>query len=159
MSTIGKSLHTIFREACDADYYESTWFKDNEPASSFIPTLDQLTAEQASTPPMVGRNSVAAHAYHIHFAFQALLDYLHTGQNYEKLDWESSWARQAVNAEQWLSLRTELRQQVQEIADTMVNLPAGADEDTLTGAVALVAHCAYHLGAIRQIAHGWITRS
>lgn len=152
MTSIGKALSIMLREALDADYHQSTWFKDNDPGGSFVPSLDQLSAEQASEPPACGRNTVAAHAGHISFHLQAIVDFLRSGEWRESLDWESSWRRQQVSAEEWAELRMLLRSQAAEIHDHLARLPYDADEDTLTGAAALVAHCAYHLGAIRQIA-------
>lgn len=152
MTTIGKALSTIFREACDAEYHDSTWFKDNDPDGSFIPSMDQITAAQASERPLCGRNSAAAHAAHIAFHFQALVDFLRSGIWQEKLDWESSWSKQEFSEEEWATLRAQLREHAIIIHDYLGEVPLDADEDTLTGAVALIAHCAFHLGAVRQIA-------
>jgi hypothetical protein len=152
MTTIGKALATVFREACDAEYYDSTWFKDNDPGGSFIPSLDQLSAAQASESPACGRNTVAGHAAHISFHLQALVDFIRTGVWQERLDWESSWHKQEVTDEEWSALRARLREQATTVHDHIRKMPMDSEEDTLTGAVALVAHCAYHLGAVRQIA-------
>jgi hypothetical protein len=65
-------------------------------------------------------------------------------------DWEASWKRGTVNAEQWRTLRDNLRRE----AAAWRKAVAARDEwddVAAAGAIASAAHTAYHLGAIRQI--------
>lgn len=71
MHTLGEIVADLLEEVYLAEYYESTWFKDNDPESSLLLTLDQVTHEQASRKPAVGCYTVAAHAAYVLFALDA----------------------------------------------------------------------------------------
>ena len=65
-------------------------------------------------------------------------------------DFNASWQRNTVTAEQWRTLRDSLRRQ----ADTWhkaVMARTAWDDISAAGALSSAAHTAYHLGAIRQI--------
>lgn len=135
-----------------------TWFTDNEPGSGLFGTLDRLTAAEASTPPGGAEASeatgapgatVAAHVEHLRWSL-ALSNALARGER-PAADWEESWSVRAVDAPEWDRLREALRSEYRAMRDDMrsrADLPAAL----VTPGIALVAHAAYHLGAIRQLA-------
>jgi hypothetical protein len=69
---------------------------------------------------------------------------------YENADWDLAWTLQSVSQPQWRDLVNRLEQQAQLLID-QVSQPRQWDEALLTGAFAIAAHAAYHLGAIRQM--------
>lgn len=155
MNPIGKYCAEMLREAFTADYHEGTWFKDNDPESSICLTLDQLSAEQASAEPQVGRSSVAAQAYHLLFSLDTYLAYARGEQ--PNPDWSESWTKTTVTNSEWEKLRADLRERAEEWTKVVEGTePAQTDEMIVRGMVASVAHSVYHLGAIRQLASQWV---
>ena len=117
--------------------------------TSLFETLDSVTAEEASqaASPIVG--TVAAQVNHIAFYLDTTIRFVTLGWGDEHPDWEGSWAVTAVSEAEWDALRTNLRTQYDRTRDLVTANPEW-NEMTLGGAVAMVAHCAYHLGEIRQ---------
>jgi hypothetical protein len=65
-------------------------------------------------------------------------------------DWNASWQRTTVTQEEWESLCQSLREAAHQWQESVVKHQEWNDL-TASGALASVAHTAYHLGAIRQI--------
>ena len=97
-------------------------------------TLDALSAADASRGPWPGASTVAAHCEHARFYVHALLDFMRGAT--EKVDWGRSWLVREVSADEWDGLRAAPAWRDEEVGDSM----------------AILAHTAYHLGAIRQLA-------
>lgn len=127
----------------------STHFVNNAPDCGVFGTLDTLSAAQASTPPAPGHSTAAAHAEHLRFSLDVSTRWLRG--NHVKADWPSSWAVQSVDEEGWLRLRERLRDEYAQFLE-LIDARPEVDEELLTGIVGTVAHAAYHLGALRQIA-------
>ena len=68
----------------------------------------------------------------------------------QPLDWPASWQVQRVGAAEWEALRSQLRLEYDELRASLNTLPAWSDA-AVADSLAIVAHTAYHLGAIRQI--------
>jgi hypothetical protein len=126
----------------------STHFVNNEPDCGLFGTLDALTAEEASTPLEDGRATATAQAEHLRFSLDVSIRWLR-GER-EKADWPSSWAVQQVDEDAWTELRIALRRAYEEFVVVIHHVPM--DAGLLEGVVASVAHAAYPLGALRQIA-------
>jgi hypothetical protein len=154
MMPLQEALVTMFVETFIAEYYDGTWFKDTEPNSSLVLTLDQLSPEQASAPPACGRHSIAAHAYHV-------LAYVEMGLAYSrgeqpKVDWEATWAKGTVNEDEWKTLRSSLRKSAEDWQAYLASKEDWSNPEVCKGIAASVCHGAYHLGAIRQLASGYV---
>lgn len=126
-----------------------------EPWSAFLDqrtglfeTLASVSAETASAPPAPGHNTVAAHAEHLRFHLAGINAFLR-GQE-EKLDWTESWKVQQVDPAQWRGLQDALNEEYEAVR-TFVREQPEWDEQAVGGAIGLLAHVAYHLGAIRQL--------
>ncbi|MBW3571549.1 MAG: DinB family protein [Gemmatimonadetes bacterium] len=126
----------------------STHFVDNQADCGLFGTLDALTAGQASTPVQEGGSTAAAQAEHVRFSLDVSTRWMR-GER-EKADWASSWEVREVDDDAW----TALRQQLHGAYDAFVVMvhQQPMDAELLDGLVATVAHAAYHLGALRQIA-------
>jgi enamine deaminase RidA (YjgF/YER057c/UK114 family) len=109
-------------------------------------TLDGLTSEQASAE--VGGTTAAAHAEHAKFYLDRLCEFIN-GRS-ERVNWDDSWLIDTVDENEWIALRSS----VKNAYENSLRCLAGVDgwTDVQIGmAIGLVAHTAYHLGAIRQI--------
>ncbi|MBX3069327.1 MAG: DinB family protein [Thermomicrobiales bacterium] len=119
-----------------------------DPDEHFFATLDGISAAEASAPVSSNGTNIAAQVNHTRFYIDAILDTVRTGE-YKKLDWNSSWQIGAVDDAEWQALIAGLRRAYDEV----ISLAAGFDdwnEETIGGAVGLVAHSMFHLGQIRE---------
>jgi hypothetical protein len=116
--------------------------------TSLFPTLETITAEEASIPVSNQSASLAAQVNHTAFYVEALRRGLASNWE-EKADWEGSWQVGPVDDAQWQALIDKLRTEYEWVT-TLANQMEEWDENYIGGAIALVAHSAYHLGEIRQ---------
>ena len=107
--------------------------------------LAKLTPQEASRD--VGGNSIAAHAHHILFSFEAFGAFISGDRT--KRDWNESWRVSAVDAAAWTQLQSDLGARYEELQRT-IETHGNASEAATGGALGAVAHLAYHIGAIRQ---------
>ena len=111
-------------------------------------TLDQISAEVASARSREDASTVAAHTEHIRF-YVAVHHKLMLGSR-DSIDWDESWRIKTVNLVAWNDLRQDLRRGYRTLVEHLRTLNKWeADETGLT--LAIIAHTAYHLGAIRQL--------
>ena len=139
----------LMKEAFEGAQHDWTWIVDNEPDHGILGTMASVSAERASQSPSEGKPSMAAHAGHLLFGLQ-LANALAAGEEPD-VDWEDSWSMQTVTDEQWVELQQNLRAEYQQLLKS-VPIIENADQETLTGTIATVAHVTYHLGAMRQLA-------
>jgi hypothetical protein len=143
----------VVRDMLGEAYNGSTgrpWFSDHGPNSGLVATLEGISAEQASTPPTPGGSSIAAHTHHLRWSLERANAAMRGDRT--PWNWAESWALQRVDAAAWDELRNSLKLEVSRVKEA---LPNGFDPNNpmmLQSGVALVAHAAYHLGAIRQMA-------
>jgi hypothetical protein len=119
-----------------------------DPGDSLFETLATISAEEASRPLGEGSGNIAAKVNHIRFYLDAAIEVNRTGE-YKKLDWASSWRIGEVGDAEWQDLIDRLRATYAEIM-TFVDTFDGWNDRYIGGAFGIVAHCAYHLGEIRQ---------
>ena len=120
-----------------------------DPNESLFPTLEGISAADASRPVGIGCSSVAAHVNHLNFYFDVAFQYMR-GENPGKQDWASSWAKSEVTEEEWAELKEELRTRQCTLVDLINRTATWDNEEIVGGAFAAVAHTAYHLGQIRH---------
>lgn len=122
-----------------------TWFTDG---AGLLASVDGLTAAQASTAPIEGSATVAAHLGHVHW-FLSLLNAFARGERPD-VDWSRSWPVRTVDEAEWRELRAGLERAFTEFDGHLA--AGGADDEAhLMPVLATVAHTAYHLGALRQM--------
>ena len=113
--------------------------------------LEIISAAAASTPPSPGRSTIAAHVHHVHYGL-SLINRWVVGEEdpWAGADWKESWQHTRVTEAQWRKLLENLKQ-----ASAIWQDAASKRRDwalaRAADAISIVAHTAYHLGAIRQI--------
>ena len=118
--------------------------------TSLLETLAGITAEQASIPVGGRCATIAAQVTHVCFYLDVLDRFLKTGQN-ERVDWGEVWRTVgAVTPAEWAALQQRVRQTYQRTQETIRAYPHWDAPQAIAGAVGMLAHCAYHLGEIRQ---------
>ena len=111
-------------------------------------TLERISAEDASKLAFPGATTLAAQTEHLRFYLVALEGFI-TGVH-TSVDWDESWKLETVTAEAWDTLRADLHETYTHTTQLIKNFKRW-DEDELGGTLAILAHSAYHLGALRQL--------
>lgn len=110
-------------------------------------TLDSLSAADVSK--YVAGTTVASHTEHAKFYLDRLCEFIN-GRT-ERVNWEDSWLIETVNDDEWDALRQSVRNSYENLLRCLASVEDWT-EDRTGMAIGMVAHTAYHLGAIRQIA-------
>ena len=113
----------------------------------FFSTIGGLNAEQASTE-FTG-TTIAAQTEHAKFYLDRLCEFIN-GRT-ERVNWEDSWLIETVNDAEWDALRESAKKAYENVIRCLASVDDWT-EDRTGMAIGMVAHTAYHLGAIRQIA-------
>jgi hypothetical protein len=113
--------------------------------------LDTIDANAASTRPMPGKTTIAAHVDHLQFGL-VMMNRWAAGEEkpWEGADWNASWQHATVTEDQWRTLRAGFRREVEQWQKAAASRTSW-DDLGASAAIATAAHTAYHLGAIRQI--------
>ena len=110
-------------------------------------TLVAIPADQASKEYF--GTTIAAQTEHAKFYLDRLCEFIN-GRT-ERVNWEDSWLIETVNEDEWTALLESVKKSYENSLLCLATVEEWT-EDRTGMAVGLVAHTAYHLGAIRQIA-------
>lgn len=110
-------------------------------------TLDDVSADAASLE-FYG-TTIAAQTEHAKFYLDRLCEFIN-GRT-ATVNWEDSWLIETVNGMEWDALRSTVRRSYENALRCIAEIETW-DDRKIGMAIGLVAHTAYHLGAIRQIA-------
>lgn len=142
---LSNALVQGLKMALDGDEANQGWY------TGMIAALENVSAEQASTPPGPGRTTAAAHAEHIRFTLK-YMNGMFRGEK-PQVDWADSWKVQKVNEAEWESLRSEIKHEYKRLLEFTEQKPFWREQG-LAAMIHNVGHTAYHAGAIRQILKG-----
>ena len=143
--TLAKWLQTLLEETYAKDVGQPGYMLDRS-ASGLLGTLDALSVEAASISVRPETTTIAAQAFHLAFIQDAFIHWMQ-GDDI-KPDWSKSWPSEKMDSSRWQLLKDQLGTQHQQL---MHILSQPLAQDPLENAALLIAHSAYHLGAIRQI--------
>jgi len=118
--------------------------------TSLFETLATISAAEASIP--VGGNcaTLAAQVKHIAFYLDVLEEAVRT-QQFSRQDWGKIWRETStVTPAEWETLQGSLRTSYNRIKTLIAETDEWPSEREIGGAIAMIAHTAYHLGEIRQ---------
>jgi hypothetical protein len=127
------------------------WFVDSTPNVGFFGTLEGVSAALASRPLAEGGSTIAAHINHLRFSMETANRAFRGKNAYADADWGGSWRIKRVNESEWKQLTASLRAEYEKLYEAIRGGMDWSNFYMLTGAMALVVHAAYHLGAIRQM--------
>lgn len=111
--------------------------------------IESTDAARASYVPAQESASIAAHAYHVLYALRGANTL--QGMPEPEGGWDSTWSRQAVDDGEWNELRASIRSEYSSFMRWFRNCDEWQDEAAVSGALAVLPHMAFHLGAIRQL--------
>lgn len=145
---------TIFRSQA-IDLLHELMSKPNHPYrmvtdhDGLVDTLRAVSAAAASARlvPDDPTSTIAAHVGHVAFAFTTWNAWLEG--NRAAVDWSASWNHQTVDDRVWHDLRDRLDAGCVTIEATLQTVELDSPE-AIGGAMAMLAHLAYHIGAIQQ---------
>jgi hypothetical protein len=119
-------------------------------ASGIRATLAPLSAEAASHS-RGDHPSIAAHVRHMAFHLRVSAEWIE-GVRIQR-DWVGSFMPYSVTPDEWIALQQELEAARRELLRVLRDLPPERFTEVEAG-LGVIAHLAYHLGAIRQLSHG-----
>ncbi len=141
-----QALSILFRETFEGmPTPEEQVFLDHD--AGIFTTLGVINAERASTE--INSNTIAAHCEHARFYLELLDNYLN--KDFRILDFKLSWRVKTVGEDEWDALRENMSKVYRKVSETFGKNDEWA-LDSITVAMGIIAHTAYHLGAIRQLA-------
>jgi len=148
---VTRALTRLFSELVDGADGGTGAFILNSGDGGLLRSLDKLSATEASRS-VNGGATIAAHAQHVRYGLSLMNRWATAGGDpFADATWEAAWKTVDVDAAAWKEIRNGLREEAARWL-TALGSPRDVSEMELTGMIASIAHLAYHLGAIRQIA-------
>lgn len=118
--------------------------------TSMFETLATISAEEASLPVGGKCATLAAQVKHVTFYLDVLENSVRTS-TFESVDWDEIWrSTNVVTPSEWEALNSGLRDSYNRIKTLIHDTQSWPSEREIGGAIAMIAHTAYHLGEIRQ---------
>lgn len=145
------ALTHLFSELVDGAPEGGGSFILNSGDAGLLRSLDALSAADASQSANDGA-TIAAHAQHVRYGLELMNGWARGGGDpFANAKWDEAWTTSEVDATQWEEIRNGLRAEAGRWLEAL-----GASRTMTTRALCemmgSIAHLAYHLGAVRQIA-------
>ncbi|MDF2771313.1 MAG: hypothetical protein K0S86_807 [Geminicoccaceae bacterium] len=148
---ISRSLTRLFSELVDGATHPGGSFVLNSGDVGLLRSLDKLSATEASRS-VHGGATIAAHARHVQYGLSLMNRWATEGGNpFADAKWDEAWKTSQVSDEEWTEIRRGLLDEAHHWL-TILDAPRYVTQVELSGMIGSIAHIAYHLGAIRQIA-------
>lgn len=142
-----RQLEALLREALEGPREAWSYFTDHGASAGLLGTIGERSAGEVNRPGEGGTASVAAHIHHVAFGMEASVAFIRGDRT--PRDWKESWISTPVDEARWREIRERLKEAYQDLLRTLREADLSSDE-AFGGALAAVAHVAYHLGAVRQ---------
>jgi hypothetical protein len=118
--------------------------------TSLFETLAAIDASTASRKVGPATASIASHVAHLLFYLEVIERAMH-GSAEDRIDWGQIWREaRPITADEWAGLQARLRVTYDRLRDYLRAGETWNDEWAFVNALGVLAHSAYHLGAIRQ---------
>lgn len=118
--------------------------------TSLFESIDQLDHLQASEFVNGSKETIAGHIFHMIFYIIVLQEYI-TDERTGKTDWNESWVITEINKEEWMELKENLKKEFIKLKGFIHAVEDWGQGDFFIGVLSIFAHCAYHLGSVRQL--------
>lgn len=143
-------LGTLFAELVEGPPQKGGAFMLNSGDVGLLRSLDRLSAADASKSTNGGA-TIAAHAQHVRYGLSLMNQWASKGGNpFADAKWDEAWKTSSVEEVQWQEIIRGLRAESERWLKALRS-PRDVGDVELAGMISSIAHCAYHLGAIRQI--------
>lgn len=120
--------------------------------TSLFETLENISAEEAFRSTTQNGATIAAHVEHAGF-YLDVLERSMRNETIEEIDWREIWERvRAVSPGEWTAIKQRLHESHRRTIETLKTCDDFLKDDIFGAALGVLAHTAYHLGAIRQMA-------
>ena len=139
-----KSILYLLRETFEGSPETGSAYLDK--GIGFLNTVEKLSAPEVSRE--IAEMTIAAQTEHAKFYLDRLCEFI--GGRTEPVKWEQSWLIETVNETEWNALRAGVRKSYENLLKCLADVPDW-NEERVGMAMGILAHTAYHLGAIRQI--------
>lgn len=150
---LSSSLARLFAELVSGAPQGGNAFILNSGDAGLLRSLGKLSADDVSQSVNEGA-TIAAHARHLQYGLSLMNRWAREGGNpFADAMWDQAWKTSHVDDAEWRSIRDGLQQETSRWLEVLRS-PRDISEMELSGMMGSVAHLAYHLGAIRQIAKG-----
>jgi hypothetical protein len=150
---LSAALARLFAELVNGAPQGGSAFILNAGDAGLVRSLDTLSADDASQSVHDGA-TIAAHVRHLQYGLALMNRWAREGGDpFADAKWDEAWKTSRVSDAEWRSIRHDFQQEASRWLEVLGS-PRAASEAELTGMIGSVAHLAYHLGAIRQIAKG-----
>ena len=128
-------------------------FMLNSGDEGLLRSLAKLSAADASQS-VNGGATIAAHARHLQYGLSLMNRWAREGGDpFSDATWDAAWRTTQVDAQEWASIQDGLKKETSRWHQALGS-PREAAREELAGMIGSIAHLAYHLGAVRQIARG-----
>jgi hypothetical protein len=145
------TLALLFDELVNGPPDDGGAFMLNSGDPGLLRSLGKLSPAEASQS-VNGGATIAAHARHVQYGLSLMNRWAQEGGNpFADARWDEAWKTSRVDDEEWRSIREGLEQESSRWL-RVLGSPREVSRVELAGMVGSIAHLAYHLGAIRQIA-------
>ena len=157
MNTLMHALETsvvltrLFAELVDGSNDPKGAYVLNAGDVGLLRSLEKLSAAEASQSVNDGA-TIAAHAQHLRYGLSLMNRWASEGGNpFADAKWDEAWRTREVDANAWDEIRSGLGGEAHAWLQALGS-PREVNDIELSGMIGSIAHLAYHLGAIRQIA-------
>ena len=120
--------------------------------TSLLPTLDGISAKEASLAAAENGATIAAHVEHARLYLDVLGEMMRT-EKIIKTNWREIWETVSeVSPEEWETSKRKLAESYRRTIETIKSYDCWENEYGIGAGFGVLVHTAYHLGAIRQAA-------
>ena len=148
---IAESLKTLFAELVDGATNPGGAYMLNSGDRGLLRSLETLSAAEASRS-LDGGATIAAHAQHVRYGLSLMNRWASEGGDpFADAKWDEAWKTSTVADDAWREIRAGLGDETRRWLAALRS-PRPVTREGLNGMIGSIAHLAYHLGAIRQIA-------
>lgn len=149
--TMRNTIETLLNEVYEGpDNPNKTWVVSSQPGSGILGTLRSIHADQARHVPQGLSHSIAGHVAHLHYSIDHLLTLIRGDT--PSGDWKSSWNTGELDESAWQRMQRSLREDQLRLRLAIHGRQDFDHFEMTTSLIAAIAHAAYHLGCIRQLA-------